>query len=109
MNYLSVDVDEHGIPVPRGEISIRGPIVFSGYYENPELTAEAIDSEGWFHTGDIGVRNHHDGSFKIIDRKRNFFKLQQGEYIPAEKVEMIYQKAILLHRYLFIEIHFNTT
>ena len=96
MNYFSTDVDENGKPAPRGEICMRGPIVFAGYYESPELTAEAIDKEGWLHTGDIGVRNHHDGSFKLIDRKNNFFKLQPGEYISAEKIEMTYCKSFLV-------------
>lgn len=54
MGYLSTDVDEEGRPSPRGEICVRGHSVLPGYYNDPEKTAEAFDSEGWMHSGDIG-------------------------------------------------------
>lgn len=69
-----------------GEILIKGPNVMMGYYNRPDLTAEVMDSEGWFHTGDIGM--FVDGEYlKITDRKKEIFKTSGGKYIAPQPME----------------------
>ena len=94
MGYRSTDTqhgtDQQTIPcLGRGEICIRGDHVFKGYYKQPDKTREAIDEHGWLHTGDIGMWAVR-GQLKIIDRKKNIFKLSQGEYVAPEKIESLF-------------------
>lgn len=90
MNYSAKDVDEKGVAIPRGEMCIRGPGNMLGYYKDEEKTKEAIDEQGWLHTGDVCLIQPN-GSIKVIDRKKNIFKLSQGEYIAPEKLEGVYK------------------
>ena len=70
---------------PQGEIWIRGAPIAESYYENDNETREAMTSDGWFKTGDIGEWDRN-GHLKIIDRKKNLVKTLNGEYIALEKV-----------------------
>ncbi|WP_372949977.1 AMP-dependent synthetase/ligase [Mariniphaga sp.] len=84
-----------------GEILCKGPGVMMGYYKAPELTAEVIDENGWFHTGDIGV--FEDGKYlKITDRKKEIFKLSGGKYIAPQMIENKLKTSNLIEQVMVI-------
>jgi long-chain acyl-CoA synthetase len=93
LGYTVKNVDkETGECRPSGELCVRGPVLFKGYFRDPEKTKEAIDKDGWLHSGDIAmIIPEHGNAMRIVDRVKNLFKLQQGEYISPEKVENIYE------------------
>ncbi|MEI6061561.1 MAG: long-chain fatty acid--CoA ligase [Bacteroidota bacterium] len=68
------------------EILCKGPGLMQGYYKEPLLTAEAIDAEGWFHTGDLGCMEP-EGQLKITGRKKEIFKTSFGKYVSPELIE----------------------
>ena len=67
----------------RGELLIRGPQIMKGYLNNAEATAQAIDADGWLHTGDVGYADA-DGFFFIVDRLKEFIKYKAYQVAPAE-------------------------
>ncbi len=81
--------DEQGAPVPageRGEVVLRGPKVFKGYWRDPDATSAAF-AGGWFHTGDIGVLDD-DGYLSIVDRLKDMI-VSGGENIASSEVERV--------------------
>jgi long-chain acyl-CoA synthetase len=84
-----------------GEILCKGPNVMQGYYKLPEATKEAIDSEGWFHTGDIGT--FVDGKYlKITDRKKEVFKTSGGKYIAPQPMENKFKESPFIEQIMVI-------
>jgi long-chain acyl-CoA synthetase len=86
MNY-----DPRGRPM-RGEVLVRGPGVFRGYYKDSDLTQEVLDDEGWYRTGDIGGFTE-DGYLQIVDRVKQLVKLSQGEYVSLTALADAYGAA----------------
>ncbi|MEX2619605.1 MAG: long-chain fatty acid--CoA ligase [Egibacteraceae bacterium] len=85
-------VDDHGKPVRQGdpgEILVRGPNVFSGYWNDEPATKEAIDDEGWFATGDIGYSD--EGYLYLVDRKRDLIIVSGFNVYPREVEEVLYR------------------
>ncbi|MGH7654237.1 MAG: AMP-binding protein, partial [Gemmatimonadaceae bacterium] len=70
-------------PGEHGELLIRGPQVMLGYLNNPEASAQAVDADGWLHTGDVGYADV-DGFFYIVDRRKEFIKYKGYQVAPAE-------------------------
>lgn len=84
-----------------GEILCRGENLMMGYYKDPELTAEVIDKDGWFHTGDIGIIE--DGRFlRITDRKKEMFKLSAGKYIAPQPIENKLKESLFIEQAMVI-------
>lgn len=78
-----------------GEILIRGKNVMKGYYNKPEETAKVIDSEGFYHTGDVGYVDE-DGHFYVTDRIKDLFKLSNGKYVAPLQVESLLKQSPLV-------------
>jgi len=84
-----------------GEILVKGPNVMMGYYNLPEATAEAIDADGWFHTGDIGMFVE-DKFLKITDRKKEIFKTSGGKYIVPQAMENKFKESRFIEQIMVI-------
>ena len=90
----TVDDIVDGINCPAGEICVKGPTVFQGYYKNDEENERSFDKDGYFHTGDVGRLYPNLGNgLRVVDRVKEIFKLSQGEYIVPAKLESIYYQS----------------
>eukprot|EP00792_Barthelona_sp_PAP020_P010529 TRINITY_DN3_c0_g1_i1.p1 TRINITY_DN3_c0_g1~~TRINITY_DN3_c0_g1_i1.p1 ORF type:complete len:701 (+),score=192.20 TRINITY_DN3_c0_g1_i1:102-2204(+) len=78
-----------------GELCIRSPCMFKGYYKHPELYKQVVDEEGWYHSSDI-IKVSELGQIQIVDRKSDIFKVSQGEYISPTKIELICRQVNLV-------------
>ena len=86
-------VDENNLPLPPGEVGelvLRGPSMCSGYFNEPEASSAVVDSQGWFHTGDLAVADEH-AYFTIVDRKKDMF-ISGGENIYPNEIEQVLYK-----------------
>ena len=105
-----------GMPMPNlelklagdGELLVRGPSVFSGYWNKPAMTAECLDAEGWFRTGDIAHLDE-DGFLYITDRKKELLKTSGGKMVAPQPIEnklknniLVAQAALVGDRHKFI-------
>jgi long-chain acyl-CoA synthetase len=84
-----------------GEILMKGPSLMMGYYKDDEKTSEAIDNDGWFHTGDIGELQEHN-ILKITDRKKEIFKLSTGKYVAPQVVENRFKESAFIEQIMVV-------
>ena len=93
LGYTIDDVID-GVNCPAGEICLKGPLIFKGYYKNDKENEKAFDEDGYFHTGDVGrIFPNYGNGLKIVDRVKEIFKLSQGEYIIPAKLESVYEES----------------
>ncbi|MFH1297095.1 MAG: long-chain fatty acid--CoA ligase [Bacteroidota bacterium] len=110
------DFSEHGIkfgtvgPVLRGvevkiaddgEICVKGPNVMKGYYKDEKMTEEVIDSDGWFHTGDLG-HIEPEGQLKITGRKKELFKTSFGKYVSPQLIEDKFKESLFIDQLIVV-------
>ncbi len=87
-----------------GEILCKGPNVMAGYYNDPELTESVFDTEGWFHTGDIGSLEEN-GFLMVTDRKKEIFKLSNGKFIAPQLIENMFKESLAIDQIMIVGEH----
>ncbi len=98
-----------GLPIPNvevkiagdGEILARGPNIMQGYWNLPDMTAEVIDKDGWFHTGDIGEIDE-EGFIRITDRKKHLFVSSGGKNIAPQPIENLFLSSKFIEQFVLI-------
>lgn len=86
---------------PDGEILARGANIMQGYFKEPGMTAEAIDADGWFHTGDVGILEP-EGHLRITGRKKEIFKTSLGKYISPQLLENKFKESAFIDGILIL-------
>ena len=88
--YTVKNIDkETGKSRPIGELCVRGPAVFKGYFRDLEKTKDPLDKDGWLHSGDIAmIIPEHKNTFKFVYRVKNIFKMQQGNIFLLKKLKI---------------------
>ncbi len=107
LNGVEVKIDEpneEGV----GEVLIRGPIVMSGYYKNPEANRDAFTTDGWFRSGDLG-RFDNEGHLYIVGRKKDIIKLPSGKNVFPEDVEAHYERSPFVSEVCVLGLRDKTT
>lgn len=84
-----------------GEILVRGPTVMPGYFQNPEVTREVLDPDGWFHSGDLGAIEP-DGSLRIVGRKKDVFYCAEGSNIYPAYIELLLESDPLIRQAVLV-------
>lgn len=92
---VEIKIDKIHVEDEVGEILVRGPNVMKGYFEKPDLTLEAVDSDGWLHTGDLG-RLDREGFLYISGRNKNLIVLPGGKKVQPEEVEELASRSALI-------------
>jgi len=96
LGYFSTDK-----PYPRGELAVKSPMVTPGYYQRPEVTANMLDEDGYYKTGDIVAELERD-HLVFVDRRNNVLKLAQGEFVAISRLEAIFARSTVLQQiYLY--------
>src|SRR5271154_723659 len=102
IDYKLVDVPDLGYfatdrPYPRGELLLKTPNMFPGYYKRPETTAGVFDDDGYYRTGDVFAEVGPD-RLVYVDRRNNVVKLAQGEFVTLAKLEAVFGNSPLVHQ-----------